>query len=69
MPAGSSRTPACSGVTPLVLPFVALRSTFPGLRGVRTTQREVSFLVEVLADDAAPPRHAPDVLASALYTT
>jgi len=51
----------------VVLPFVALRSTFPGVRGVRTAQREVAFLVEVLADDAATRRHAPDVLARALY--
>ena len=51
----------------VVLPFVALRSTFPGVSGVRTAQREVAFLVEVLADDAAARRHAPDVLARALY--
>ena len=51
----------------VVLPFVALRSTFPGVEGVRTAQREVAFLVEVLADDAATRRHAPDVLARALY--
>ena len=51
----------------VVLPFVALRATFPGVRGVRTAQREVAFLVEVLADDAATRRHAPDVLARALY--
>ena len=51
----------------VVLPFVALRSTFPWVSGVRTAQREVAFLVEVLADDAATRRHAPDVLARALY--
>ena len=51
----------------VVLPFVALRSTFPGVPGVRTAQREVAFLVEVLADDAATRRHAPHVLARALY--
>ena len=51
----------------VVLPFVALRSTLPWVEGVRTAQREVAFLVEVLADDAATRRHAPDVLARALY--
>jgi Zn-dependent protease with chaperone function len=51
----------------VVLPFVALRSTFPGVPGVRTAQIEVAFLVEVMADDAATRRHAPDVLARALY--
>ena len=51
----------------VVLPFVALRSTFPWVRGVRTAQSEVALLVEVLADDAATRRHSPDVLARALY--
>jgi Zn-dependent protease with chaperone function len=51
----------------VVLPFVALRSTFPGVAGLRTAQSEVALLVEVLADDAATRKHAPDALARALY--
>lgn len=51
----------------VVLPFVALRSTFPGLRGVRTAVDEVALLVEMLADDRASRRHPRDVLARALY--
>ncbi|MEX2291978.1 MAG: M56 family metallopeptidase [Mycobacteriales bacterium] len=51
----------------VVLPFVALRATFPGLRGVRTAQAEVALLVEMLADDRAVRRHPRDVLARALY--
>jgi len=51
----------------VVLPFVALRSTFPGLRGVRTAVSEVGLLVEMLADDRAARRHPRDVLARALY--
>lgn len=51
----------------VVLPFVALRATFPGLRGVRTAQAEVALLVEMLADDRAARRYPRDVLARALY--
>lgn len=51
----------------VVLPFVALRSTFPWLRGVRTAVGEVALLVEMLADDRAARRHSRDVLARALY--
>lgn len=51
----------------VVLPFVALRSTFPGLRGVRTAVGQVALLVEMLADDRAARRHPRDVLARALY--
>lgn len=51
----------------VVLPFVALRATFPGLRGVRTAQAEVALLVEMLADDWAARRHRREVLARALY--
>lgn len=51
----------------VVLPFVALRSTFPAVRGVRTAQAEVALLVEVLADDQAVRRHDRTVLARALY--
>lgn len=51
----------------VVLPFVALRATFPGLRGVRTAVGEVGLLVEMLADDRAARRHPREVLARALY--
>ena len=51
----------------VVLPFVALRSTFPGLRGVRIAVAEVALLVEMLADDRAARRHSREVLARALY--
>ena len=51
----------------VVLPFVALRATFPRLRGVRTAVAEVALLVEMLADDRAARRHPRDVLARALY--
>ena len=51
----------------VVLPFVALRATFPLLRGVRTAQAEVALLVEMLADDRAARRHSRAVLARALY--
>lgn len=51
----------------VVLPFVALRATFPWLSAVRTAQAEVALLVEALADDRAARRHRPDVLARALY--
>ena len=51
----------------VVLPFAALRSTFPVLRGVRTAVAEVALLVEMLADDRAARRHPREVLARALY--
>ncbi len=51
----------------VVLPFVALRATFPGLGGVRTAVGEVGLLVEMLADDRASRRHPREVLARALY--
>lgn len=51
----------------VVLPFVALRSTFPWLRSVRTAQAEVALLVEMLADDKAAREHDGEVLARALY--
>jgi Zn-dependent protease with chaperone function len=51
----------------VVLPFVALRATFPGLRGVRTAVGEVGLLVEMLADDRAARGHSREVLARALY--
>ena len=51
----------------VVLPFVALRATFPWLRGVRTAAGEVGLLVEMLADDRASRRHSRTVLARALY--
>jgi hypothetical protein len=50
---GGPRRPAARLV---VLPFVALRATFPGLRGVRTAVAEVGLLVEMLADDRAARR-------------
>jgi Zn-dependent protease with chaperone function len=51
----------------VVLPFVALRATFPVLPAVRTAQAEVGLLVEMLADDRAARHHPPEVLARALY--
>jgi Zn-dependent protease with chaperone function len=51
----------------VVLPFVALRETFPALPAVRTAVGEVGLLVEMLADDRAARRHAPEALARALY--
>ena len=51
----------------VVLPFVALRSTFPRLRAVRTAGSEVALLVEALADDRAVRSHDRQVLARALY--
>ena len=51
----------------VVLPFVALRETFPRLGPVRTAVAEVALLVEMLADDRAARRHPRDVLARALY--
>lgn len=51
----------------VVLPFVALRATFPVLRAVRTAQAEVGLLVEMLADDRAARRHPREALARALY--
>ena len=51
----------------VVLPFLALRDTFPSLPGVRVAVREVGLLVELLADDRAARRHPPEALARALY--
>ena len=51
----------------VVLPFVALRDTFPVLPAVRTAVAQVGLLVEMLADDRAARRHPPEVLARALY--
>ena len=51
----------------VVLPFVALGTTFPRLPAVRTAQDQVALLVEMLADDRAARRHPPQVLARALY--
>ena len=51
----------------VVLPFVALRATFPRSAGVRTAQVQVALLVEMLADDRATRRHPPAVLARALH--
>ena len=51
----------------VVLPFVALRATFPRLPGVRTAVAQVALLVEMLADDRAARRHPREVLARALY--
>lgn len=51
----------------VVLPFVALRSTFPRLGVVRTAVAEVGLLVEALADDRAVRTHDRAVLARALY--
>ena len=51
----------------VVLPFVALRATFPRLPVVRTAAAEVALLVEMLADDRAARRHPREVLARALY--
>ena len=51
----------------VVLPFVALRATFPQLRSVGTAVAEVALLVEALADDRAVRMHDRAVLARALY--
>lgn len=51
----------------VILPFVALRSTFPRLGVVRTAVAEVGLLVEALADDRAVRTHDRAVLARALY--
>lgn len=51
----------------VVLPFVALRETFPALPAVRTAVAEVALLVELLADDRAVRQHPAPVLARALY--
>lgn len=51
----------------VILPFVALRSTFPRLGVVRTAVEEVGLLVEALADDHAVRTHDRAVLARALY--
>lgn len=51
----------------VVLPFVALRSTFPRLGVVRTAVAQVALLVEAQADDRAVRTHDRSVLARALY--
>lgn len=51
----------------VVLPFLALRDTFPCLPGVRVAVREVGLLIELLADDRAARTHPPQTLARALY--
>ena len=51
----------------VVLPFVALGTTFPRLRRLRTAQEQVGLLVEMLADDRAVRSHPPQVLARALW--
>ncbi len=50
----------------VVLPFVALDATFPGVPPVRRARESVALLVEVLADDRAARRHGPRPLARAL---
>ena len=51
----------------VVLPFVALGATFPGLPVVRCAQEQVALLVEMLADDTAARRCDGRVLARALW--
>lgn len=51
----------------VVLPFVALRATFPRLCAVQTAVDEVALLVEAMADDRAVRTHDGAVLARALY--
>lgn len=50
----------------VVLPFVALGSTFPRLPPVRTALAEVALLIEMLADDRAARAHPRTVLARSL---
>ena len=50
----------------VVLPFVALRATFPRLPAVCAAVEQVALLVEMLADDRAARRHDRGVLARAL---
>ncbi len=50
----------------VVLPFTALRATFPAVGAVRTAAGEVALLVELLADDRAARDHDRTVLARAL---
>ncbi len=50
----------------VVLPFVALRATFPWLSPVGRAERQVALLVEVLADRRAAGQHGARVLARAL---
>lgn len=50
----------------VVLPFVALRATFPFLPGVRLAQDSVAELVEMMADDAAVRRCGPAAVCGAL---
>lgn len=51
----------------VVLPFVALKATFPAVPAVSTAQAEVALLVELLADDAAAHAHDRAQLARALW--
>lgn len=51
----------------VVLPFVALGATFPGVAGVRTARAEVALLIELLADDQAARHHQRAHLAGALW--
>jgi len=51
----------------VVLPFVALGTTFPRLRRLGTASEQVGLLVEMLADDRACRSHPPETLARALY--
>ena len=50
----------------VVLPFVALGTTFPWLAPVRCAERQVALLIEVLADRRAAGHHDARVLARAL---
>lgn len=51
----------------VVLPFSALGATFRRRAAVRLARRQVTVLVEMLADDRAARRHDRTVLARALY--
>ncbi len=51
----------------VVLPFVALGTTFPRLPAVRLARQQVALLIEMLADDRAARLHPRDVLARAVY--
>jgi len=50
----------------LIMPFQSWVAAFGRVRGVREAGRSVGELTEMLADDVAAARSAPDVLASAL---
>lgn len=51
----------------VVLPFVALRATFPAVPAVSVAQAEVALLVELMADDHAARAHDRVELARALW--